>query len=230
MFERKPTVYTPEQQIDLIQSVTNLHEYLEFYNTHFPLNGGGWQSKLQERIKAGDLINPTSEYWRFKAYIALLFAQNDFESMLGQIGKTLTTAIHPQISRRKQLALACYGGKINTQTLPYRQDWSEQFEEYFPEAAVGVWGLRFNVKNGIASPLVTDTANVKQLAEQRYNFVRPIYLPDRIRNRQLSEMHFSFFDAEKMTTDQISKDILPKAQNVFDGVIDIDAVFRPGTY
>ncbi len=230
MIEHSTAILTPEHQIDLVQSVTNLNQYLEFYDKHFPLNGGGWQNKLQERITAGDLVNPTTEFWRFEAYIALLFAQNDFESMLGQMGKTLPTATHPQIGRRKQLALACYGGKINNQTLSYRQDWIEQLEEYFPEAALGVWGLRFHVSNGIASPMATNILEVKQLAQQRYNFNRPIYLPDQTRNRQLSELRFSHSDAERMSTAQIDQLILPQAQTIFNGVLDLDAVFRPGTY
>lgn len=230
MLEQPPIIYTSEEQIDLIQSVTNKNAYLEFYNTHFPLNGGGWQHKLHERIEAGDLVNPTSEYWSFKAYIALLFAQNDFESMLGQMGKTPVDALHPQLGRRKQLALACYGGKINNQTFPYRQSWSEQFEEYFPAAALGVWGLRFHVNNGIATPLTTNLSEVKQLAEQRYDFGRPIYLPDQTRNEKLGQIRFSHLDAERMTTKQIDQLILPQAQTIFDGVLDIDAVFRPDTY
>lgn len=224
------TLITSEEQYQIAQQVSSFADYIDFYRKHFPAATLTWPAHLKDSITLGHISTPSPEYWRFLALVSLQFAQNNFESLTGQLTRRNKTWRLPQGGRRHQLHMLWYGSNMNNQTFAYRNSWSEQLEENFPNAAKGVWGLNIPISKGVIVKPTLPINKVKTLAENRFKSGRPIYLPDYYFNQQLAEIIFTGDMAESMPSEQINQEILPRVQTILDRIIDIDTVFQPGTY
>ncbi len=220
----------PAQKL-VIESVTDFQAYDAFNRKFFDANPPNerWLKFVRKELSNPDYEDLPVEYFRFLGLVGIVFAQFGMSTLETQIFRHKKKDFKKSpIDPRHQLALACYGGSINTQAYPIKKKWAERIAESDPDIAPGVWGIM---------PKVTSGKITKRFKERQLRYVKadavtkllrpkPICIPDQKLNKSLAKLGFTGENAESMTDEQFRDDVLPGAQEAVKGYVNLMPIFE----
>lgn len=213
-----------QNQISDAISVTNLRQYLDFYNVYFPKDELDFANIVRDRTPKGNLPDDLYRLWALAGIEGAWFG---YASMQGQLvpyrSDTTSQFLHPT----NQVALLCEMANRNKQANKIKEKWVRKLEKDDPEHAIGVWGIALSIYGGKVHdrPMMTK-GEIKQDARLRCQSARPICLPDNNLNDQLVKLQVKIEDVKGQPAEHFEKKHLQNVVKALSPHLDFKDLFH----